>query len=104
MADVRAVRSPTFILVSEYDAKVRLTHVDAYRLSGPGELEALGSDDFLFSGGVTVIEWADRVEAALPEERLRVTCRHESEQRRSFRFVALGRRYESVVQALSEGA
>ena len=100
MADVRAVRSPTFILINEYAARVRIYHVDAYRLSGPGEFEALGSDDFMFAGGVTIIEWADRVAGALPEARLSVVCRHEGEYRRRYRFSSLGGRFEAVVKAL----
>ncbi|HUU43647.1 MAG TPA: tRNA (adenosine(37)-N6)-threonylcarbamoyltransferase complex ATPase subunit type 1 TsaE [Planctomycetota bacterium] len=101
LADVRAVRSPTFVLVSEYEARVRLYHVDAYRLSGADELEALGSDEFMFSGGVTVIEWADRVAEALPAQHLRVACKHAGETRRTFRFAATGARYAGIVRELA---
>jgi tRNA threonylcarbamoyladenosine biosynthesis protein TsaE len=42
-------------------------HVDAYRLSGPLELEDLGLEDVLSADAVVFVEWADRVAAALPE-------------------------------------
>lgn len=94
------MRSPTFILVAEYDARVKLTHVDAYRLSGPDDLRALGSDEFMFAGGVTVIEWADRVSKALPADHLWVTCAHAGETRRTYRFGPHGGRWDEVVAQL----
>jgi tRNA threonylcarbamoyladenosine biosynthesis protein TsaE len=61
------VLSPTFMLVREYDGDPPVHHVDAYRLSGPLELEDLGLEDVLSTDAVVFVEWADRVAAALPE-------------------------------------
>jgi tRNA threonylcarbamoyladenosine biosynthesis protein TsaE len=61
------VLSPTFMLVREYDGDPPMHHVDAYRLSGPLELEDLGLEDVLSADAVVFIEWADRVAAALPD-------------------------------------
>ncbi|HEV3497894.1 MAG TPA: tRNA (adenosine(37)-N6)-threonylcarbamoyltransferase complex ATPase subunit type 1 TsaE [Actinomycetes bacterium] len=61
------VLSPTFMLVREYDGDPPVHHVDAYRLSGPLELEDLGLEDVLSPDAVVFVEWADRVAAALPE-------------------------------------
>ena len=61
------VLSPTFMLVREYDGDPPVHHVDAYRLSGPLELEDLGLEDVLSADAVVFVEWADRVAAALPE-------------------------------------
>ena len=118
VADARAVRSPTFVLISEYSAsppdsigtasqsqgrgRLTLYHVDAYRLHGPADFEALGSAEIMTSGAVTVIEWADRVEGALPDERLWVECSHAGETRRTCRFSGAGKRYEDLVRRLSE--
>ena len=90
VADVRQVRSPTFVLVAEYEGRLRLYHVDAYRLSGSEELEALGSRDFIFGDGVTVLEWADRVARGLPRERLNVTFEHVDANSRKLAFDAVG--------------
>lgn len=49
-----------------------LYHVDAYRLSGAGDFYDIGSDDFLYGEGVTVIEWPQVVEAALPKGVIKV--------------------------------
>lgn len=61
------VLSPTFMLVREYDGDPPVHHVDAYRLSGPLELEDLGLEDVLSPDAVVFVEWADRVAAALPD-------------------------------------
>jgi tRNA threonylcarbamoyladenosine biosynthesis protein TsaE len=100
VADSRGVRSPTFVLVNEYTGRVKLYHVDAYRLAGASELDALGASEFMSSGGVTVVEWADRVEAALPKEHLRVECRYAGETSRTYRFSARGKRFEALVRKL----
>lgn len=100
LSDARAVRSPTFVLISEYRGRLTLYHVDAYRLAGAGDLDALGSGEFMNAGGVTVVEWADRVEAALPGERLCVECAHSGETQRTIRIIARGKRYEDIVRGL----
>ena len=66
------VVSPTFTVVREYDAPTRLVHVDVYRLDHLQELHDIGFDDLVGDDAVTVVEWGDRVSAALPSNRLRV--------------------------------
>jgi tRNA threonylcarbamoyladenosine biosynthesis protein TsaE len=74
VTDTRSVNSPTFVIVNEYDsaAGLRLYHIDAYRLRGAGDLEALGFDE-MTAGGAVLIEWGDRVADLVPEDHLRVT-------------------------------
>lgn len=55
------VLSPTFTLLREYQGRVPLYHLDAYRLEGSGDLCDLGLDEYLEGEGVMVVEWADRV-------------------------------------------
>jgi tRNA threonylcarbamoyl adenosine modification protein YjeE len=61
--DPAQVASPTFTLLHVYDARLRVVHVDAYRLGSAAALSALGFDD-LAAPGIGVIEWADRVAGA----------------------------------------
>ena len=71
--DVRSVvNSPTFILMNEHDGRLRLYHIDAYRLDDPEEALAAGLLDERKVDGVTVIEWADRLTGWLPTERIDV--------------------------------
>jgi tRNA threonylcarbamoyladenosine biosynthesis protein TsaE len=66
------VTSPTFVIVSEYLGRLPIHHVDAYRLSGPVDIVNLGSRELFFEDAVSVVEWADRIEEALPEDRLEI--------------------------------
>lgn len=66
------VNSPTFVLMNEHVGRLRLYHVDAYRLGDPEEALAAGLLDDRQAGGVTVIEWADRLDGWLPDERLAI--------------------------------
>jgi tRNA threonylcarbamoyladenosine biosynthesis protein TsaE len=63
--DERSVNSPTFVLVNEYDGRLHVFHVDAYRLTSFHELEALGFEEMCSAGGVVLVEWADRVPEAM---------------------------------------
>lgn len=64
------INSPTFVLMTEYTGRLPLFHVDLYRLAGPQEAFEGGLLDERQSAGVTVVEWPDRMGAALPEARL----------------------------------
>jgi len=66
------VNSPTFVLMNEHVGRLRLFHVDAYRLSDPEEALAAGLLDDRELEGVTVIEWADRLDGWLPLDRLEI--------------------------------
>lgn len=68
-----AVTSPTFVLVNEYrHGNLPIFHFDAYRLKDIDEFLELGPEEYFDSGGLTFIEWADRVEGALPKERVEI--------------------------------
>lgn len=63
--DPRLVSSPTFVIVNEYagGARTPLFHVDAYRLTGPEDLESVGWDRVLDGTGVVAVEWASRLDS-----------------------------------------
>ena len=69
------VTSPTFTLINEYRGDLKLFHVDLYRLGGEDEAEAMGLDDCLSGGGVTLIEWAERAAGLLPPGTIHVEIR-----------------------------
>jgi tRNA threonylcarbamoyladenosine biosynthesis protein TsaE len=56
------VHSPTFALLNEYDGgRLRLFHIDLYRLNNRDEVMSAGLEEYLFSPeGITVVEWIER--------------------------------------------
>ena len=64
------VNSPTFVLMNEHLGRLRMYHIDAYRLADPEEALASGLLDDRQADGVVVVEWADRLAGWLPLERL----------------------------------
>lgn len=81
----RAVSSPTFVLLNVYDAPpIRLSvyHLDAYRVGGADDFEAIGFTELLAQGGVVVVEWAERVLDLLPPSRIDVRIRPLDEESR----------------------
>ncbi len=60
------VTSPTFVLHRRYAGRLTLEHLDAYRLAGAADFEALGIGEILEGSGVAVVEWADRVKEVFP--------------------------------------
>ena len=65
-----AVASPTFTLVREYQGRVRIYHVDVYRLERMQDVLDLGLDEMVAEGGVLLVEWGDAVEGLLPDDHL----------------------------------
>ncbi len=84
------VCSPTFVISHEYVGRFRVYHLDVYRLAGAHELEAIGFAEMLESGGVVLIEWADRVAEVLPADHVRIGMEHAGESRRQMELDAKG--------------
>jgi tRNA threonylcarbamoyladenosine biosynthesis protein TsaE len=70
------VNSPTFVIIKVYDSKKRklkLCHIDAYRLENEKNLLDIGVENYLNQAQtVMVIEWADRVEKILPKDTIKI--------------------------------
>lgn len=86
------ITSPTFTLVNEYQGPLPIYHFDTYRLEAVEDVDELGFDDYFFGEGVCIIEWGERIEPFLPEDRLRLTIEKVSEEERRFHLEATGPR------------
>jgi tRNA threonylcarbamoyladenosine biosynthesis protein TsaE len=98
------VNSPTFVLMNEHAGRLRLFHVDAYRLGDPEEALAAGLLDERGADGVTVIEWADRLDGWLPAERLdiEIDLDPDDPERRHLTWQAHGTGHEALARASLE--
>ena len=94
------ITSPSFILMAEYEGRLPLFHIDLYRLADATDALSGGLIDDRQSGGVTLIEWPDRLGPALPAERLDVVIDGSGDDPRAITISAHGlgpRRYLEVV-------
>jgi tRNA threonylcarbamoyladenosine biosynthesis protein TsaE len=95
------VSSPTYIIVNEYrraDAQY-MFHLDAYRLEGENDVDVLDFDRMLVQGPI-LIEWPERIQAALPDEYLWVHLKYTGVGHRAMMFEPNGRRYIKIVDKL----
>lgn len=94
-------RSPTFVLVNEYEGRVRLLHSDLYRLDSAPEVDDLDLLERVEEGDVLAVEWADRARAAFPADALVITIEvaHASDVRR-LKLEAGGERSARLLRAV----
>lgn len=94
------VRSPSFVLVHEYKGKMPVYHMDLYRLSGK-EIDELGYEEYLFSEGVCMIEWAERITKPFDDRWLQIKLEFLPEDnKRKLNLKGAGR-YREIIAGLS---
>lgn len=69
------VSSPTFVLHHQYVGDIPMNHIDAYRLKSTEEFIQAGLDCYFDTFALTFVEWADRIEPALPEFFVRISIK-----------------------------
>jgi len=95
-----AVTSPSFTLINEYPGRLRLFHIDLYRLSAHTDLDDLGLTEILHGEGVAAVEWADKLTDYAVAERLEIRFEFEDDDRRRLRVVAYGQASLILLKAL----
>ncbi len=77
------VKSPSFTILNIYgEGRLPFYHIDLYRIENKLELVDLGLDEYVYGRGVTVIEWAERIEDELPPNTITVKLSYEGETKR----------------------
>lgn len=97
--DARDIVSPTFVLIQEYQGDKPVYHFDAYRLRDEDEFLELGPEEYFDGDGLSLIEWADRVDGCLPGDRLEVAIEVTGPDSRAFELRFFG---EELGQACDE--
>ncbi|PIQ84053.1 MAG: tRNA (adenosine(37)-N6)-threonylcarbamoyltransferase complex ATPase subunit type 1 TsaE [Candidatus Omnitrophica bacterium CG11_big_fil_rev_8_21_14_0_20_63_9] len=99
--DPASIKSPTFVLMREYPGDLPVVHIDGYRLEGAPAVSWLDLDLIFSPHKLTLIEWAERFERLLPDERLEVRLSHISANRRRLIISGHGSRAERIVKELA---
>ncbi len=95
------IHSPTFTLIHEHAGRIPIYHVDLYRLSSEQEVETLGLEEYIYSDGVTIIEWGDRMKSMLPVERLDITLKMTGDTERQLIFETNSEKIEKLIGNLN---
>ena len=96
------IRSPTFTLVNEYHGRLPVYHIDLYRIGSTDELEELNLREYLYSKGVSLIEWFEYFPADEVDDHLEIRLAYREGSKRQVTFTPHGPRYEELVQALQQ--
>lgn len=80
------VCSPSFVILKIYPGRLPVYHFDLYRLNKERDAEDIGLPEFFSAGGVSVIEWAEKVRRLLPREHLKIEFSITGAHKRTIRF------------------
>ncbi len=95
------ITSPTFTIVRSYEGRLRLNHLDVYRLEQLDEVTDLGLSELLDDGSVTLIEWGDRILPVLGQDHLEVRIRlGDGDDDRVVELTCTGQRWAARQRAL----
>ena len=83
------VTSPTYIIINEYQGYIPVHHVDAYRLSGDEDFENTGASELFNNGGITLIEWSERIPNSIPAGAVTISIQISGEYTRIFQIEGL---------------
>ena len=79
------VHSPTFAIVNEYRGnEIDVFHFDLYRLTDEDDLYSTGFYDYIEQGGLTITEWTELFEDAIPKDALKLKIEPIDETTRRF--------------------
>ena len=72
---METITSPTYTIISEYQCSPVLYHIDAYRLINDEDFENSVGREIFYSGGISLIEWSERIPKSLPPEAITVNIK-----------------------------
>ena len=85
-ADPDRVNSPTFVLLQQYAGRLPVFHFDTYRLGDVSEFEDIGGLEILEQGGVSLVEWPQKIQELLPVRTVWIEITATAPEARTFAF------------------
>ena len=76
--------SPTFAIVNQYEGDRTIYHFDMYRIDRIEEALDFGTEEYLSSGELCLVEWPEKIEALLPDDTMVVKIEILSQSARRF--------------------
>jgi tRNA threonylcarbamoyladenosine biosynthesis protein TsaE len=95
------IKSSAFVLVNEYDGRLRLFLADLYRLSDPAEIADLALEENA-ENGVLVVEWPDRAWDEMPAEYLLIRLEWLDDRSRELTLEPEGERARELAERLAQ--
>ena len=96
------ITSPTFTIVNEYEGRLKLFHFDVYRIGDIEEMYDLGFEEYIYSGGVCIIEWSNLIEEILPKDKINIEILYLEEGKREIILSGSGDRFDNLIEELSK--
>ena len=101
------LKSPTFNYVLEYlTGRLPLYHFDVYRLCNSEEIYEIGYEDYIYNGGVALIEWADIILDDLPKEYIRIDFSYstkDDERKVNIKYIGNSKKEEELLNYVGFG-
>lgn len=94
--------SPTFAIIKEYKGKLPFYHMDVYRIESEDDMYDLGYDEYIYSEGVTIIEWSGLIKGILPKERTDIEIKRVDDEKREINIEGEGNVYERIIEELKK--
>ncbi len=88
--DEEYITSPTFTIINEYTGRLNLYHFDVYRIGSIEEMDDTGYEDYFFSDGVCLIEWAEMIEEIIPPQAVWIKIEKDLDKGFDYRRITYG--------------